>query len=202
MNQPNLQSVDWTAISAPEDDGAAAHLTRGTDAGCHASRDGWRRRGAWAPEWLERALLLSDDGAAGSAPAGRMGPESPGHAAARRNPAPSAISHATCRLRRLVALRHLRRKRRLISAKRRSACICRFRCYRMPISPWPGRSRLPTLQVEGIVPDQAADAHSPPCMTIVSRRCSTRSSRRTGMPVMYWPICGRSDVALCPAEIR
>ncbi|KPQ11225.1 MAG: Peroxiredoxin [Saliniramus fredricksonii] len=27
MNQPNLQSVDWSAISAPEDDGAAAHLT-------------------------------------------------------------------------------------------------------------------------------------------------------------------------------
>jgi peroxiredoxin len=26
VNQPNLQSVDWTAISAPEDDGAAAHL--------------------------------------------------------------------------------------------------------------------------------------------------------------------------------
>ncbi|HMB10193.1 peroxiredoxin [Saliniramus sp.] len=26
MNQPNLQTVDWSAIPAPEDDGAAAHL--------------------------------------------------------------------------------------------------------------------------------------------------------------------------------
>jgi peroxiredoxin len=27
MNQPNLMGVDWSAIPAPEDDGAAAHLT-------------------------------------------------------------------------------------------------------------------------------------------------------------------------------
>ncbi|MGY6645674.1 MAG: peroxiredoxin [Salinarimonas sp.] len=27
MNQSNLQTVDWSAIPAPEDDGAAAHLT-------------------------------------------------------------------------------------------------------------------------------------------------------------------------------
>ncbi len=35
MSQPNLESVDWTKIPAPEDDGAASHLLGAVIAPCH-----------------------------------------------------------------------------------------------------------------------------------------------------------------------
>ncbi len=66
------------------------------------------------------------------------------HAVARRNPARSATISPISGTRVLRISSAFRRKTPTISAKRSSACICRFRCFPTGTSRWPRRSSFPS----------------------------------------------------------
>ena len=183
MHNPNVLPPD---IPAPQDDGAARHLTgmRLPDIALPAT-DGAPVESVEAQR-PHRPLHLSAHRRARRQALPPAGTASPARAAARRSPAASATTPPNSSGLASRSSTACRRRTPPISRRRRAACICRLRCCRTRRLRSPRRMRLPTFDGRRHEADQAHGLgdrrrrHHPSVLSGVPARTRTRRRWRHG----------------------